>query len=65
MGGFCNLLQRVKAGSSVSFEMLAVIYQGMLIHNATVDGKYDEDLHQELLLTLYNAALYFKVDKFK
>ena len=65
MGGFCDLLQKVKAGSSIDFERLTFIYRVMLIHHSIVYGKYDEDLHQELLLTLYNAAHYFEIDKFK
>ncbi len=61
MSGFTDLLQKVKAGSSVDFERLAVIYQGMIRNASFVEGRYDEDLHQELLMVLYTAAIYFKI----
>ena len=59
MGGFFHLLQKVKEGSSEDYEYLVMVYQRMLTKEAWVQGKYDEDLYQELLIALYNAAVYF------
>ncbi len=61
MSGFTNLLRKVKAGSSIDFERLVVIFQGMIRNASFVDGRYDEDLNQELLIVLYTAAMYFKI----
>lgn len=61
MSGFTNLLRKVKAGSSIDFERLVVIFQGMIRNASFVDGRYDEDLNQELLMVLYTAAMFFKI----
>lgn len=62
MGEFKNLLEKVNAGSAIDFERLIVIYKGMLTTQSMINGKIDEDLYQELLVTLYYAVQHFKTD---
>lgn len=62
MAEFRNLLINAKAGSRDDFEQLLIIYKDMLRKQSFINGKFDEDLHQELLLSLYQAIQTFQID---
>ena len=52
---FKELLSRAKDRDAVSVERIAEMYQPLLIKESVVQGVFDEDLYQELRLTLLNC----------
>lgn len=63
MAEFRDLLIRAKAGSIDDFERLLIMYKDILRKQSFINGKFDEDLHQELLLSLYQAIQTFLIDQ--
>ena len=47
---FEELLFQAKMGDEKATEQVLKIYQPLLVKNALVNGVFDEDLYQELLL---------------
>lgn len=49
---FAELLKRAKGGDASAVEEIVRMYKPLLIKESVVNGVYDEDLYQELWLTL-------------
>ena len=58
---FKELLFRAKGGEDFSFNRLLDMYRPLLLKEAFDDGVVDEDLYQELCLTLFECVQTFKV----
>lgn len=58
---FRELLSKAKAGDSAAVSALLTMYRPLLMKEAIVEGAFDEDLYQELCLTLLNCILKFKI----
>jgi len=58
---FKDLLLQAKAGSDQAITALLEMYQPLLIKNAIIDNGYDEDLHQELRITLLKCINQFNI----
>jgi hypothetical protein len=52
---FTTLLLRAKGGDDAAVSEIAVMYKPLLIRESVIDGRFDEDLYQELSLTLVNC----------
>ncbi|MDR0861476.1 MAG: helix-turn-helix domain-containing protein [Oscillospiraceae bacterium] len=52
---FTTLLLRAKSGDEAAVEEIAAMYKPLLVKESVVDGAFDEDLYQELCLTLVNC----------
>lgn len=56
-----ELLARAKDGDHHAQTELLEQYAPMLTHAALVDGKYDEDLYQELCITFLRCIQLFRI----
>lgn len=57
---FEELLFQAKTGDEKATEQILEIYRPLLIKNALVNGIFDEDLYQELILETLKCIRYFK-----
>lgn len=57
---FDELLYRAKAGDMEARAEIFEMYRPMLIRNALVNGRFDEDLYQELAVELMKCIRYFR-----
>ena len=53
---FEAILQKAKAGDGQAKEEIFKMYQPLLKSRAYLDGKFDEDLYQELSVTLLECV---------
>ena len=60
---FKDLLLQAKDGSEQATTALLEMYQPLLIKNAIIDNGYDEDLHQELCITLLKCIKQFNIQR--
>ena len=58
---FDELLLQAKAGEEPAVSDLFQMYKPILIKNAIIGGRYDEDLYQELCITLLKCIKLFIV----
>lgn len=58
---FDELLLQAKAGEEAAVLELLQMYKPTLIKNAIIGGRYDEDLYQELCITLLKCIRMFGV----
>ena len=58
---FCDLLVRAKSGEKEAMEELLNMYKPMLVKYAIINGMFDEDLYQELCITLVKCIRMYKV----
>lgn len=58
---FMELLFRAKAGDEIAITNLFQMYRPILVRNAIIGGSYDEDLYQELCITLLKCIRLFVV----
>lgn len=58
---FVELLQSAKAGNEAASVELLKLYDPMLIKAAVVNGVFDEDLYQELRMTLLHCIRMFPI----
>ena len=58
---FKELLSGAKAGDDPAIARIADMYRPLLKKESIVNGEYDEDLYQELLLTLLNCIRKFEI----
>lgn len=58
---FDVLLERAKDGNSEAMMEIIEMYKPLLIKNALVNGRFDEDLYQELVSTLIVCVQRFQV----
>ena len=63
--GFEELLMEAKAGSKAAKEELYNMHRTGLIHKAVINGKFDEDLFQELCKKLLICIEKFDIDRVK
>ena len=57
---FEELLFRAKAGDMEAKTEIFAMYRPLLIKNALVNGRFDEDLYQELAVELMKCIRYFR-----
>jgi len=60
---FDEIIRNAKCGDSDSVEKLIKMYSPLLYSKSIVDGKFDEDLYQELNLTFLRCVRKFQIDK--
>lgn len=57
---FEELLFRAKVKDKQAVKMLIEIYHPLLVKSALVEGVFDEELYQELLMELLRCIRYFR-----
>ena len=57
---FERLLLKAKEGNADAVLKILEIYKPLLIKNAIVNGRFDEDLYQELTAELLKCIRYFR-----
>lgn len=58
---FERVLFRAKMGDKYAVQQMVEMYQPLIVKNALVNGVFDEDLYQELMLELLRCIRSFKV----
>ena len=58
---FERLLLKAKEGNADAVLKILEIYKPLLIKNAIVNGRFDEDLYQELVSTLLQRIKRFQI----
>lgn len=58
---FEELLFKAQQEEKIAMGKILAIYRPMLIRNSLIDGYFDEDLYQELVLETLKCIQYFKV----
>lgn len=58
---FERLLLKAKEGNADAVLKILEIYKPLLIKNAIVNGRFDEDLYQELVSTLLQRIQRFQI----
>ena len=58
---FKELLLRAQADDQQAKEKLLLLYQPLLMKESVVNGLFDEDVYQELCVTLLTCIKRFKV----
>ena len=58
---FERLLLKAKEGNADAVLKILEIYKPLLIKNAIVSGRFDEDLYQELVSTLLQCIQRFQI----
>ena len=58
---FKELLSRAKDNDPQAKEALLELYKSLLMKEAIVDGLFDEDLYQELCVTLLECIQKFRI----
>lgn len=58
---FERLLLKAKEGNADAVLKILEIYKPLLIKNAIVNGRFDEDLYQELVSTLLQYIQRFQI----
>lgn len=56
---FKKLLIQAKSGDKDAQEAILALYKPLLIKESILDGTFDEDLYQELCITLLNCIRKF------
>lgn len=58
---FEETLFRAKQGDTEAVEQILEMYCPLLIKNALVNGRFDEDLYQELVVETLKCIQYYRV----
>ena len=58
---FKSLLLSAKSGDVTAFENLFFMYRPLLLKESVVEGKFDEDLFQELCIVFVRCVHSFRV----
>lgn len=58
---FKELMLRAKENEKAAVDEILAMYRPLLLKESIIDGIYDEDLYQELCLTLLNCIRKFRV----
>lgn len=61
MMGFKEILFRAKAGDRDAIKQIVEIYQPFIIKNALINGIFDHDLYQDLMIELLKCIRSFNV----
>ena len=54
---FEQMLRRAKGGDQEAVTSILLMYRPLLLKYAVINGRLDEDLYQELCITLMRASL--------
>ena len=60
MMDFKSLLLSAKFGDTAAFENLFLMYRPLLLKESVVEGKFDEDLFQELCIVFVRCVHRFR-----
>ena len=52
---FDEILFRAKQGDKSAIELILELYRPLLVKNALINGAFDEDLYQELIVEIGRA----------
>ena len=58
---FKELMLRAQAGDQRALEKLLSLYQPLLMKESVVNGLFDEDVYQELCVTLLTCIQRFRI----
>ena len=58
---FKEHLLQAKAGDYISINHIIELYQPLLMKESIIDGIFDEDLHQEMMITLLRCIQKFVI----
>lgn len=58
---FKEMLLQAKSGERSAAAAVLELYNALLVKESIIDGVYDEDLYQELCMTLLHCIRIFKV----
>lgn len=58
---FTELMLRAKENEKAAISEILTMYRPLLLKESIIDGIYDEDLYQELCLTLLSCIQKFRV----
>ncbi|PXX54279.1 helix-turn-helix protein [Hungatella effluvii] len=58
---FKEMLLQAKAGRESSVMDLLEMYKPLLVKNAIINGRFDEDLYQELCIILLKCIVQFRM----
>lgn len=58
---FKELLILAQSGEDLAIKKIVEMYKPLLIKESIIDGIFDEDLHQELMLTLLRCIQKIKI----
>lgn len=58
---FMKLLRQAKTGNEPAIAEIMEMYRPLLIKHSIIDSSYDEDLFQELSITLLKCIIQFRV----
>ncbi|MDO4275209.1 MAG: helix-turn-helix domain-containing protein [Eubacteriales bacterium] len=58
---FEEVLFRAKQGDAEAIDEILEMYRPLLIKNALVNGRFDEDLYQELVIEALKCIRYYRV----
>ncbi len=58
---FTEVLMKAKANDEEAVCLLLEMYKPLLLKNAVINGRLDEDLYQELCITLLHCVELFKL----
>ncbi len=60
---FKEILFRAKQGDSLALKQILDLYHQMLVRNALINGRFDEDLYQELVIETIKCIQYFNISE--
>lgn len=60
---FEEILLRAKKGEQAAITQILNIFRPLLVRNSLVNGRFDEDLYQELIIETIKCIQYFKILK--
>lgn len=58
---FERMLNQAKNGDEKAVLSLVELYKPLLIKNAIINGRFDEDLYQELMITMLKVIASFTI----
>ena len=58
---FEQMLRRAKGGDQEAVTSILLMYRPLLLKYAVINGRRDEDLYQELCITLMRAIYLFRI----
>ncbi len=58
---FEQMLRRAKGGDQEASTSILLMYRPLLLKYAVINGRLDEDLYQELFITLMRAIDLFRI----
>ena len=62
---FEQMLRRAKGGDQEAVTSILLMYRPLLLKYAVINGRLDEDLYQELCITLMRAIELFRIQVYE